>query len=157
MVRKKIVSTATLVFVTGLMSFGQSPDEPKTTTGNFGGGFAITSGNTDTKNFNLTFAMVRDPKTRNVIKANAAYLRGDQNDILSVDRTSINLRDEYTLSGRTFAFGQVDYLRDQFKQIIFLWAPGGGLGYKLLDGENTKFAVDGGAGAIFEKNPGLLV
>src|SRR5689334_18958170 len=119
----KIANAAAFVFLVATVAFSQAPEEPKVTTGNFGGGFAITGGNTDTKNFNLTFAMVRDPKTRNVIKANAAYLRGDQNDILSVDRTAINLRDEYTFSGRTFAFGQLDYLRDQFKQIIFLWAP----------------------------------
>jgi putative salt-induced outer membrane protein len=138
------------------LAFAQTPAEPPPDfTANLGGGLAITAGNTDTQNFNLTGGMVHDPKTKNVIKATAAYLRGDQNDILNLDRTSVNVRDEYTLSGRTFAFGQLDYLRDQFKEIIFLWVPAGGLGYKLVNTDVTQFAVDGGAGGSFEKNPGI--
>src|SRR6185369_1393195 len=90
-------------------TLAQAPAEPTPLyTGNVGGGLALTGGNTDTKNFNLTAAVVRDPKTRNIIKANASYLKGDQNDVLNLDRSSFNLRDEYTLSGRTFAFGQMD-------------------------------------------------
>ena len=122
-----------------------------------GGGIALTGGNTDTKNFNLTFNLVRDPKTRNVIKASAAYLRGNQNHVNTLDRTAFNLRDEYTISGRTFTFGQVDYLRDKFKQIIFLWAPVAGVGYKLINTDSTKFAIDGGTGGILERNPGKAV
>jgi putative salt-induced outer membrane protein len=137
--------------------FGQAAPPPKTYAGSLGGGIALTGGNTDTKNINLTFNFVRDPKTRNIFKSNATYLRGNQNDILSVDRTAVNLRDEYTLSGRTFAFGQVDYLRDQFKDIIFLWTPVGGIGYNLVNTDLTKFGVDGGAGAFLERNPGKPV
>lgn len=124
-------------------------------TGALGGGFALTGGNTDTKNFNLTGAVVRDPKTKNVVKGNASYLRGTQNDLLNLDRTSANIRDEYSLTQRAFVFGQMDYLRDQFKQIIFFWAPTAGLGYKLVDAPNTKFVLDGGAGGVLEKNPGV--
>jgi putative salt-induced outer membrane protein len=124
-------------------------------TGNLGGGFALTGGNTDTRNFNLTGAVVRDPKAKNLVKASATYLRGDQNDILNLDRTAINLRDEYTLSGRTFVFGQLDYLRDKFKQIIFLWVPAAGVGYKLVATDSTQFSIDGGTGGLIEKNPGV--
>lgn len=132
----------------------QAPAPTPLYTGNLGGGFAITGGNTDTSNFNLTAGLVRDPKTKHVTKGTASYLRGDQNNILSLDRTGINVRHEYTLSGRTFVFGQVDYLRDKFKQIIFLWVPAGGIGYKLINTDATKFTVDGGAGSVIEKNPG---
>jgi putative salt-induced outer membrane protein len=137
-------------------AIAQAPAEPTPLySGNFGGGLAITGGNTDTKNFNLTAALVRDPKTRNVIKVNASYLRGDQNDLLNLDRSSFNLRDEYTLSGRTFLFGQLDYLRDKFKGIIFFWAPTAGVGYKLVNTTSTQFQVDGGAGGVLERNPGV--
>jgi putative salt-induced outer membrane protein YdiY len=124
-------------------------------TGNLGGGLALTNGNTDTRNFNLTGAIVRDPKTKNVMKATASYLRGTQSDIVSVDRTTINLRDEYAVSSRTFVFGQTDYVRDQFKRIIFFWAPTAGVGYKLVNTDTTQFIVDGGAGGVLEKNPGI--
>jgi putative salt-induced outer membrane protein len=137
-------------------ALAQAPAEPTPLyTGNVGGGLAITGGNTDTKNFNLTAAIVRDPKTRNVIKANATYLRGDQNNLLNLDRSSFNLRDEYSLSGRTFVFGQMDYLRDKFKQIIFFWAPTGGVGYKLVNNAFMQLQVDGGAGGVLERNPGI--
>jgi putative salt-induced outer membrane protein len=124
-------------------------------TGNIGGGLALTNGNTDTKNFNLAGAIVRAPKTRNVIKGTASYFRGTQSDIINLDRTSINIRDEYIVSNRTFVFGQLDYLRDQFKQMTFFWAPTGGLGYKLINTDSIQFIVDGGAGGVLEKNPGI--
>jgi len=146
-----------LIFLTvsARAALGQAAQGPPDIyTGSFGGGIALTGGNTDTKTINLTFDLVRDPLTRNVIKAKAAYLRGNQNDVLNLDRAAVNLRDQYTISGRTFLFGQVDYLRDQFKEIIFLWAPSGGLGFKLANTDATKFEVMGGAGGIFEKNPG---
>jgi putative salt-induced outer membrane protein len=138
-----------------LSGFAQAPAAPTPVyTGSLGGGLALTNGNTDTRNFNLTGALVRDPKTRNVVKGAATYLRGSQSDVLNLDRTAINVRDEYTLSSRTFVFGQLDYVRDQFKQMIFFWAPTAGVGYKLVNTDATQFVIDGGAGGVLEKNPG---
>jgi putative salt-induced outer membrane protein len=128
---------------------------PGTWTGSLGAGISVTSGNSDTVNYNLSFEFTHDPMTNNVIKATGLYLRGTQHDALTVNRTSLGLRDEYTLSARTFVFGQVEYLRDTFKLIDYLVAPTGGVGYKVIDTEPTKFAVDVGAGASWEKNPGL--
>src|SRR5262245_21657739 len=148
------------VFIAGFLAatevMAQAPAEPTPVyTGNVGGGLALTNGNTDTRNFNLTGAIARDPNGRNVIKANASYLRGTQSDILNLDRTLINIRDEYTISNRTFVFGQTDYVRDQFKQIIFFWAPTAGVGYKLINTDAVQFIVDGGGGGVLEKNPGI--
>ena len=134
----------------------QAPAEPTPVyTGNVGGGFALTNGNTSTRNFNLTGAIVRTPKGRNVMKGTANYFRGTQSDILNLDRAAINIRDEYTISNRTFVFGQLDYLRDQFKQMTFFWAPTAGVGYKLINTDSTQIIVDGGAGGVLEKNPGI--
>jgi putative salt-induced outer membrane protein len=130
-------------------------DPPEVYTGSLGGGVAITGGNTDTDSFNLGAELRRDDGGRNVIEGSASYLRGDQNGTLNLDRTSVNLRDEFTFSGRTFVFGQVDYVRDRFKGIIFLWAPTGGLGHRLIDSDAMRFVVRGGAGGVLEKNPGL--
>jgi putative salt-induced outer membrane protein YdiY len=124
-------------------------------TGNFGGGLALTNGNTDTRNFNLTGALTRDPKGKSIIKTTGSFLRGTTGDLLSVDRTAINLRHEYTLSKQTFLFDQLDYVRDQFKEIIFFWAPTAGIGYKLINTDATQFIVDGGGGGVLEKNPGI--
>jgi putative salt-induced outer membrane protein YdiY len=106
-------------------------------------------------NYNLAFDLTRTPKARNVMKWTGLYLRGDQNKAVVVNRTSLGYRDEYTLSGRTFLFGQVDYLRDTFKLIDYLVAPTAGVGYKVVNTDSTKFFVDGGAGSVSEKNPGV--
>lgn len=151
-----IVFALTVVLAPPATAFAQAPAAPTPLyTGNLGGGFALTNGNTDTRTFNLTGAFVRDPKIRNVIKGTGSYLRGTQNDLLNLDRTAVNFRDEYTFTKRTYALGQLDYLRDQFKQIVFFWAPTAGLGFKIIDTDATQFTVDGGPGAVLEKNPGI--
>lgn len=134
-----------------------APPDPGTWTGTAGAGVALTSGNTDTSTFNLSLDLTRDPKTRNVMKWTGLYLRGAQNDEVVANRLSLGFRDQYTLSDRSYAFGQIGYLRDTFKLIDYLVAPTAGIGYKLVNTDATKFAVDGGVGALWEKNPGLDV
>jgi putative salt-induced outer membrane protein YdiY len=155
MIRYVTTIVFTMLLAATFASAQDKPAEPPPLyTGNIGGGFAVTGGNTRTSNFNLTAALTRDPKQKNVIKGTAAYLRGNQNDLLNLDRTAFNLRDEYSLSDRVFLFGQMDYLRDKFKEIIFLWVPSAGVGYKLVKTDATQFSIDGAAGGLLEKNPG---
>src|SRR5262245_31095215 len=131
----------------------QQPPPPMSIySGSFGGGFALTGGNTDTKNVNLTFNLVRDPKTKNIFKADALYLRASQNDVLTLHRSALKLRDEYNLSKRVFLFAEVGYLRDEFKDIQYLWSPIGGIGYRLITNDRTMLTVSGGVGGYFEKN-----
>ncbi len=145
-----------LVLVAAPSGFAQATAAfPRLYTGSFGGGLALTGGNTDTKNFNLSFDMVRDPLKKSVTKVKSSYLRGAQNKSVNLDRSSVAIRDEYTLSGRVFAFGQLDYLRDRFKSIVFIWNPSGGLGYKIFNSDKTKLEVSGGAGGILEKDAAL--
>jgi len=149
---------AAFIFIFFLCPFGIAQTPPAPTplyTGSFGGGFALTSGNTDTKNLNLAFNLVRDPKTRNVFKADALYLRGSQNDVLNLHRAAVKLRDEYSITKRFFVFGELGYLRDPFKAIDYLFAPIGGVGYKLIATDPTTLSISGGVGGLFEKNPGL--
>ena len=44
--------------------------------GSIGGGVALTSGNTDTSTINASYDVTYDPKTKNVVKSDALYLRG---------------------------------------------------------------------------------
>jgi putative salt-induced outer membrane protein YdiY len=128
------------------------PPPPPAWAGSLGAGLALTSGNSDTKSFNLSFGLVYDPKTKNLVKLEGAYLRSDTDGIATVNRTAARARDEYSLSKRAFAFGEVAYLRDEFKELSYQIAPIVGLGYKLVDQERIVFAVDGGVGGDFEKN-----
>lgn len=125
--------------------------------GSAGFGLTMNRGNTDTTNINLSFDATYDPKTRNVWKMQALYLRGDTNGEATVDRLFLQGRYERALNARTFLFGQLQYLRDEFKEIDYLIAPVGGIGYKVVDTPELTFAVDAGAGVKWEKNPGLDV
>jgi putative salt-induced outer membrane protein len=131
------------------------PAQPPVWTGSAGFGLALNRGNTDTTNINLSFEATRDPKTKDVWKFQALYLRGDTNDTTTADRLSAAARYERSLNERVFVFGDLAYLRDQFKSIDYHVAPSGGIGYRLVSTERVEFAVDTGLGVKWEKNPGL--
>jgi putative salt-induced outer membrane protein YdiY len=131
------------------------PETPPGWSGSAGFGFSLNRGNTSTTNLNLTFEATDDPKTRTVWKFKGLYLRGDNNGALAVDRLLLEGRNERTLSKRVYAFGQLQFLEDQFKDIDYLIAPSGGIGYKLIMAAMTTLSVDGGLGVKWERNPGL--
>src|SRR5712691_2088562 len=113
MQRTTVLGIATLFTAMSVFAADPTPP-PKPWTTTLGAGLAITSGNSDTKNFNLSFATKYDPKTRLIFKADALYLRGDSNGVKQVDKASADAREELTISERTFTFAEVSYLRDPF-------------------------------------------
>lgn len=127
---------------------------PPALTGSAGLGLALNRGNTATTNVNASFEATHDPKTQSVWKFKGLYLRGTNNDVLAIDRLQLEGRNERTLSDRLYAFGQLQFLRDQFKAIDYLVAPGVGVGYKLVTTPVTSLNLDGGLGVKLEKNPG---
>ena len=135
-----------------MAAFAEDAPPPKPWATSFGGGLAITSGNTDTKNFNLSFSTKYDPKTRIIFKSDALYLRGSDNGKKTVDKLTANAREEYSLSDRTFGFGEVGVLRDPFKNIDYLVAPIVGAGYRVIKSDLQNLTVDAGVGAQTEKN-----
>ena len=158
--RVSFVVTFTLaaaVLVTGGAAWAQAPAEPKIWTVNASAGLALTSGNTDTSTVNAAYDLIYDPQTRNVVKSDALLIRGKTAGEVTASRLGLNVRDEYRLKDGVFVFGQNQYLRDEFKSIDYLVAPGGGVGMRLFDTMRTKLAVDAGVGGVWEKNPGLGV
>jgi putative salt-induced outer membrane protein YdiY len=125
---------------------------PKLWTSSAGAGVAVTSGNTDTKNVNLSFATRYDPKTKFIFKADALYIRGESNGEKQVDKATADARGEYSLSDRTFAFGEVSYLRDPFKDLDYSIAPVAGAGYRVIKSDIRNLTVDGAAGVQFESS-----
>jgi putative salt-induced outer membrane protein len=132
-----------------------SSGPPKGLSGSAGFGLSFTQGNSDTLNINAMVDSIYDPKNKNVMKWTALYLRGKQNHVLSVNRVSATLRDEYTYSGRMYVFGQLDTLHDTFKGIDYLIAPVAGVGYKVLDGMRSQLTADGGVGGVVEQDAGV--
>jgi len=132
----------------------QADSVPQGLSGSAGFGLSLTQGNSDTLNINATVDSIYDPKTKNLIKWNALYLRGKQNGVLSVNRFFGSVRDEFTVSKRVFLFGQFDALHDTFKGVDYLLAPTVGAGYKLVDTKRTTFDVNAGVGGVVEKDIG---
>jgi len=130
------------------------PPPPPVWTGSVGFGLTLNRGNTDTTNVNLSFEAKRDPKTNDVYIFKALYLRGETNGEATDNRLFTLGRYERNLTPRLFAFGQVTYLHDEFKQIDYHIAPVGGIGYKVVKTDRVTLSADGGFGVIWEKNPG---
>lgn len=131
------------------------PPPPPVWTGSFGAGLALTQGNRDTTNFNLSFDIKRDPKTKTVFKAEGLYILATEDGDENVDRGLLSVRLERLLTDRAYVFGQFGYVRDRFKEIDYLIAPTGGVGYKLIATERTTLDIDSSVGLVFEKNTGL--
>ena len=129
---------------------------PKGLSGSAGFGLSLTQGNSDTINMSATVDSIYDPKTKNVMKWNALFLRGKQNGVLSVNRVSAMFRDETAINERTYLFGQIDTLHDTFKQIDYLIDPTVGVGYKLLNSMTSQLTIDAGAGAVIEQDAGVV-
>lgn len=128
---------------------------PPVWTGSAGFGLSLNRGNTETTNLNISGEATRDPKAGSVWRFKGLYLRGETDDTLTVDRLHAQGRNERTLTGRTYAFGELQFLEDQFKDIDYLIAPSAGLGYKVVATPTTTFNLDGGLGFKMEKNPGF--
>lgn len=154
-----VVSVSTLIggVVSASAQDAQTPPPPKIWTVTASAGLALASGNTNTSSLNAAYDIVYDPQSRNVVKSDGLLLRGKTDGELSANRLGLNVRDEYELTPRLYVFGQNQYLRDEFKEIDYLVAPTGGLGYKAIDTEATKLNVDASVGSVWEKNRGSEV
>ena len=142
----------------GAMAFAQDAapaGPPKAWTGSLGAGLSLTSGNTDTVNYNVAFELNFDPGGKNTAKMTGQHLRGSQNGVLSVNRSALAFRDQYAISPRGFIFGQIEYLRDTFKRLDYLVAPTAGAGYNIVDNATTKLSVTGGLGIVTEADTGF--
>lgn len=116
-----------------------------------GAGYSVTSGNTDTRNLNLTLKTVRDPKRKAVFSFDGIYVRGSKNHQINADNALANSRILYAFTERTFVYGQTQFLRDTFKQIDAFVAPTVGLGYRLTDSRSGSLSVDASFGGSWER------
>lgn len=119
--------------------------------GSLGAGLSLSSGNTDAKSYNVSIDVKWDPKTRNVLKLGALYLRSDAAGAVTADKLSALVRDEYSLTDRYFVYGEVGYLRDRIALLTYLLSPTAGVGYKVVKTDAVLLDVSGGLGGAFEK------
>lgn len=117
-----------------------------------GAGLAITSGNSDTTNINVSASTTWDPKTARLFKAEALYLLGETDGEKQVDKSTALARYEHLFQERAFWFGEVQYLRDPFKAINYLVSPLAGAGYHVIRTDTRKLTLDGAVGGVVEDN-----
>jgi putative salt-induced outer membrane protein YdiY len=151
----KFILFLVIAIAVSAVAFAQDTTPAKPWTSSVGAGLAITSGNTDTKNYNASFSTKYDPKTRLTFKADALFLRGSSDGKTQVDKAAASAREEYSLSDRAFTFAEVSYLRDPFKDIQYFIAPVAGGGYRVIKSDTRNLTVDGAAGLQVESNPGI--
>lgn len=133
------------------------PPPPPGWTGSFGAGLALTQGNSDTSTVNAAFDVKRDTGSPFLFRSAGLFIRGESEGELTTNRLAFEGRVDRKLTERTSLFGQVQYLRDEFKEIDYLVSPTVGIAQQLVKTARTELAVDAGVGVVWEKNPGLEV
>lgn len=111
--------------------------------GSFGAGF--TTGNTETTDVSLGLKLARElDGWRPSVEAFADY--GDTDGAETRNRVFLAGQLDRDFSERTYAFGRVSHERDEFSGFESRSFIGGGLGYRLLMGEQTSWALEAGPG-----------
>lgn len=151
--------TPSAIAVVALLWAGTAPAQEKPASippiwaGSFGAGLAITSGNSNTSNWNISFKAKREPATGLILSADGLLIRGTKDGELSTDKSLLNSRTELRFANKSYVFVQTAYLRDTFKSIDYFFAPTAGLSYKFYNEATGTFSVDASVGASWEKNP----
>lgn len=111
--------------------------------GSFGAGF--TTGNTETTDLSLGLKLARDAGIwRPSIEAFADY--GETEGAETRNRIFLAGQIDRDFNDRVYGFGRLSHERDAFSGFDSRSFIGGGLGYRLLTGETTTWAVEGGPG-----------
>jgi putative salt-induced outer membrane protein YdiY len=168
MTRKTITAFSLILLVAAAPAFAQEADPAKpmcpcpppappapALQGSLSAGLALTTGNTDTSSFNLGFNLVYDPKTHSLFKADAFYLRSASDGLATTDKAGASLRYAYRLTERVYAFVELGYQRDRFKNVTYLLTPMAGGGYYFVKEKNLELTVDASVGGAFEKDSGF--
>jgi len=71
---------------------------------------------------------------------------GSDSDDTTAQRWELRGQSQYDFTERAYAFGAGRYEDDRFSQYDYQASLAGGLGYKIIDTESTKFWVQGGPG-----------
>lgn len=116
-------------------------------------GYSLTSGNNDTSTLNVGYDIIFDPKGKNLMRSDGLYILGKSAGLTTTDRLVVNGRDEYRFHPKAFAFCQVQYMSDRFKNVEYLVSPTAGIGVGLVTSPRTTLSIDTGVGGVWEKNP----
>jgi putative salt-induced outer membrane protein len=74
---------------------------------------------------------------------------GNDGTLTTAQRWEVRGQSDYTFNERAYAFGAGRYEDDRFSAYDYQASISGGLGYRIIDDERTKFWVQGGPGYRF--------
>jgi putative salt-induced outer membrane protein len=108
-------------------------------------GFLNSRGNSDAESLNGNVDLLRyDGPWKNEVYVGGLY--GKNSGIVSAERWETRGQSNYTISGDLFVFGGLRYEHDLFDGFQYQASVTSGLGYKLLNGDDTKLTLQVGAG-----------
>ena len=123
--------------------------------GHFDLGFSYINATADSSALALGACLMRE-RGPSRLKLEAAYHRstskeqGESNNI-TIDELYGQIRQEYDVSPRFFAFGSLYAEHDGVEDLGVRLISRVGFGYKLFDTENARITVDGGPGYVYER------
>jgi putative salt-induced outer membrane protein len=145
-----------IVFALALAAWpaaAEDQKEPQVWTGSIGAGLSFTGGNSSTTGVNIAFDAQYLFSEKSLLKANAFWIYQSTDGTSTVDKNQALLRYEAGLTEKVYAFGEMGYLRDVFKNVTYLVAPQVGAGYRFVKTKEMTLSLDAGVGGAFEKNP----
>ena len=108
-------------------------------------GFLDSQGNSDAVSLNGNIDLLRyDGPWKNEFYVGGLY--GKNSGIVSAERWETHGQSNYTLSGDLFVFGGLRYEHDLFDGFQYQASVTSGLGYKILNSDDTKLTLQVGAG-----------
>jgi putative salt-induced outer membrane protein YdiY len=113
-------------------------------------GFALTEGNTETKNINVGIKLdqvLTDWENAYVIEA----LNESQNDVTSAEKYAVKLQTNRKLSAENFLFGALTYDDDRFSGFDYEVAISTGYGRRLIGTDDMQLDAEIGPGYRFTK------
>ena len=111
-------------------------------------GFALTRGNSESKNFALSFTADRKtPRDKIALYANSVYATNDAPGAFpstTANAVRGGIRYDHDLTNRVFAFASADFATDELQNLDLRSAFGGGFGYHVLNTPSTTLDLLGG-------------
>jgi len=140
---RKLVVGLVAVAMSGMSSAALADWNTK---GEIGGSFASGNSETEAVNAALGFTGTYDQWTHTL---GFAGNYGSDSGTTTAQRWEVRGQTQYLFTDRAYAFGAARYEDDRFSAYDFQTSLSGGLGYKIIDNDRTKFWVQGGPGYRF--------
>jgi putative salt-induced outer membrane protein YdiY len=124
-------------------------------TGSLVAGAIISSGNTETQNYNLSFDASRRAE-QDRLTFGAGYYFGRQTDQDTGDKSTttdnwfLTTKYDYFLNEKLYAYGNARIERDRIAELDLRFTPGAGLGYQWVESPDFNLNTEAGLSWVYE-------